>query len=226
MDVPHIEYIDLSWNEITGDILNGETFRGNFQLNSYQPLDIERIDLSHNKISSLNSVVFEHSPKLVYLNLDHNKFEDLNTSVNALKIATQLTELHLSNNKLKTIPKELFVSLKSLKALYLQGNLFSVIPADLGLGGYLQTINFSNNSLTELNETSLMGMKMLKSLNISHNRFLMKIKKNTFSKLENLEEIHLSHNGKVIELDISGLVTLKKLIVVSWLFVSCDIVFS
>ncbi|KAL5285142.1 hypothetical protein ACFFRR_007091 [Megaselia abdita] len=210
IDVPHIHDLDLSWNEITGDVLTGETFRGPYQSNSYQPLDLTRIDFSHNGISTLDSRVFEHSPKLIYLNLDHNKFLDLNTSVNALKIADQLIELHLSNNKLKGIPKELFVNLKYLKALYLQGNAFSVIPSDLGLiGGSLQLLNFANNSLIELNEPSFMGLKALRSLNISSNKNLKNVKKNALTKLENLEEIILSHNGKIMEFDISGLVTLK-----------------
>lgn len=212
IDVPHIQDIDLSWNEINGDVLTGETFRGPYQLNSYQPLDLERIDLSHNRISNLDSRVLEHAPKLVYLNLDHNNFSDLNGSVSALKVATQLTELHLSNNKLGSIPKELFLSLKNLKALYLQGNLISIIPSHLGLvGGSLQRLNIANNSLVELNEPSFMGMKALRSLNISHNNDLKLIRKNTFSKLENLESLDVSHNLKLVELDISGLVTLKKL---------------
>lgn len=218
IDVPHIQDLDLSWNEITGDVLTGETFRGPYQLNSYQPLDLERIDLSHNRISSLDSRVLEHSPKLIYLNLDHNKLTDLNSSVPAFIVATQLSELHLSNNQLKNLPKELFLGLKNLRALYLQANLFSVIPANLGLiGGSLQVLNMANNSLVELNEPSFMGMKVLRSLNISRNFNLKTIRKNTFSRLESLEEIFLSHNGKLIDLDISGFVTLAKLNKVSTL---------
>lgn len=212
IDVPHIQDLDLSWNEITGDVLTGETFRGPYQLNSYQPLDLERIDLSHNKISSLNGQVLEHSPKLFYLNLDYNNIDDLNSFLAALKVATQLSELHLSWNQVKSVSKELFMTLKNMKALYLEGNFLTVIPADLGLiGTSLQILNLANNSLVELNEPSFMGMKAIESLDLSRNKDLKTIRKSTFSKMGNLKEINLSHNRKLVDLDLTGFVTLKNL---------------
>lgn len=77
LDVPKILRLDLSWNELTGETLRSDTFRGRFNTKYYEPIALEELNLSHNRIRSLERKIFEHLPRLKTLSLAHNPLVEL-----------------------------------------------------------------------------------------------------------------------------------------------------
>lgn len=80
MDVPNIKRLDLSWNEITSEELTPDVFRGPYRATHYEPIALVDLDLSHNKLKSLDRKLFEHTPNITKLNLSYNQFNVLDTS--------------------------------------------------------------------------------------------------------------------------------------------------
>lgn len=91
MDVPNIVSLDLAYNEITNDELTPDVFRGPYHITSYEPIALVELDLSHNKLTSLDRRIFEHTPNITKLNLSWNSFNVLdNPTTMALASATRL----------------------------------------------------------------------------------------------------------------------------------------
>lgn len=76
IDAPNIVLLDLSYNDITSSELFPEIFKGPDNDDEYAPIKLKTLDLSHNKISSLEKLVFEHVPHLKELILGHNPFNN------------------------------------------------------------------------------------------------------------------------------------------------------
>lgn len=55
-----------------GDNFQSSTFRGRFDDILYAPTALEFIDLSHNKIETLDANTFQHTPYLTTLSLVYN----------------------------------------------------------------------------------------------------------------------------------------------------------
>lgn len=70
----NIKFLDLSYNLLQSEQITAETFKGPY--NDSKPLSIalEELDLSYNKIHSLQNGVFKFAPKLKRLNLRGNDF--------------------------------------------------------------------------------------------------------------------------------------------------------
>lgn len=91
VDVPNILRLDLSWNQLTGDVLRPDVFRGPYNVRSYEPIGLKDLDLSHNQIHTLDKRVFEHIPYLKKLNLAYNKFDIIDiTTASAIQSVTEL----------------------------------------------------------------------------------------------------------------------------------------
>ncbi|XP_055849843.1 carboxypeptidase N subunit 2 isoform X2 [Episyrphus balteatus] len=213
MDVPNIVRLDLSWNEITSDALSADVFRGPYKNTGYEPIKLRDLDLSHNKISSLQKLLFEHTPDIAYLNLGYNSLKMMDTTtLMAISSASSLKDLDLSHNDLESLPSTLFKNLIALKALKLQGNKLKAIPTDLNLiGRTLEYLNFANNPIKTLNEVNFNGFKTLQYLNISSMNELTTVAKDTFSHLESLEYLYCSRNPHLTSFDIDGLLHCRNL---------------
>ncbi|XP_055903507.1 insulin-like growth factor-binding protein complex acid labile subunit isoform X2 [Eupeodes corollae] len=213
MDVPNIIRLDLSWNEITSDVLSPDLFRGPYKNTGYEPIKLQELDLSHNKISFLQKFVFEHTPDITKLNLGYNDLRILGTSsLFAISSATTLEFLDLSYNNLESLPSTLFKDLIALKSLLVQGNKLKAIPPNLNLiGRTLEYVNFAGNPIKTLNEANLNGLKVLRKLNISSMGELTTIEKGTFSHLESLEYLYCSRNPYLTTFDIDGLLHCRNL---------------
>lgn len=74
IDAPNIVLLDLSYNDITSSELSPQIFKGPDSDDAYAPIKLETLDLSHNKINSLEKLLFEHTPNLKSLILGHNAF--------------------------------------------------------------------------------------------------------------------------------------------------------
>lgn len=72
IDAPNIITLDLAYNEIESSNLFPEIFKGPDSDVEYAPIKLQSLDLSHNKISFLEKILFEHTPSLKSLDLSYN----------------------------------------------------------------------------------------------------------------------------------------------------------
>lgn len=72
IDAPNVISLDLAFNEIESTNLFPEIFKGPDQDDQYAPIKLQALDLSHNKISFLEKILFEHTPDLRSLILSYN----------------------------------------------------------------------------------------------------------------------------------------------------------
>ncbi|XP_010885686.2 lumican [Esox lucius] len=129
--------VHLQHNKLTSESLNG-VFKGlnsvlfievtNNKLKklpSGMPSSLETFYADHNDISSISAGDLKELPKLAYLRLAYNKLTDAGISAGVFNV-TNLVELDLSYNKLKSIPE----INEQLEHLYLQVN--QINKFDLG----------------------------------------------------------------------------------------------
>jgi Leucine-rich repeat (LRR) protein len=77
IDAKNIILLDLSHNEITSDSLHPDIFRGPHSDTDYSPINLQMLDLSHNKIKFLDEKLFEHTPILKKIVLNYNDLENI-----------------------------------------------------------------------------------------------------------------------------------------------------
>ncbi|KAF2316985.1 hypothetical protein GH714_009789 [Hevea brasiliensis] len=134
-------------------------------------INLEILDLSHNKISGIipSAVAALRSLKL-YLNLSSNHLQGplpLELSKMDMVLAIDLS----SNNLSGTIPTQLG-SCIALEHLNLSGNILEgPLPASIGQLPYLKQLDVSSNQLSGEIPPSLEASPILKQLNFSFNKF-------------------------------------------------------
>lgn len=72
IDAPNILTLDLAFNNIESSSLFPEIFKGPEIDEEYAPIKLHTLDLSYNKISYLEKILFEHTPGLKSLDLSNN----------------------------------------------------------------------------------------------------------------------------------------------------------
>lgn len=172
--------------------------------------EITKLVLDFNDIKELPASFGEVCVNLQILSLVGNLFAELPSSIGNL---SQLRELHLNDNGLKTLPDSI-CHLCSLEILKLTGNSIQALPDDLGEISSLKTfccdenklvnlpltlglltelvvVELSDNFLTVIRE-GIGQLKSLRIFNVSNNK-LEKIH-DSFGDLENLEIVDLSGN--------------------------------
>uniref|UniRef100_A0A803TRF2 LRRCT domain-containing protein n=1 Tax=Anolis carolinensis TaxID=28377 RepID=A0A803TRF2_ANOCA len=114
-------------------------------------------------------------------------------SVDAFRALPHLRELHLSNNRLKTLPNSLWRNHPALTALDLTNNLLKDLP--LGLFGLarLQGLNLEGNGMRSVAEDAFRTVPELRFLFLQNNS-LEALPRKVFAPLESLEVLDLSHN--------------------------------
>ncbi|XP_059611876.1 tsukushi [Phlebotomus argentipes] len=213
IDVPRILRLDLSWNQLSGETLRSDTFRGRFSTQRYEPIDLEELNLSHNKIRSLERKIFEHLPRLKTLSLAYNPMVEFDPmTLAALCSLPKIEHLDFSYMGLSAIPDDIFRGKPKLRELLLQGNNFHAVPESLALlGKSLKSLYIGVNPVEELTEQSFMGLTNLVHLNISFMPNLLEIREHTFSQLTNLEMLMCSDNPQLAQFDMESLRSLKSL---------------
>ncbi|XP_037712503.1 insulin-like growth factor-binding protein complex acid labile subunit [Drosophila subpulchrella] len=212
MDVPNVEALYLSWNELTDDALVPDLFRGPFGSSRYEPIGLRDLDLSHNRIARLDRRLFEHTPHLTKLNLAYNQLSALDEATAAsIGSVTTLQRLDLSHNGLMSLSAQLFPKLTALRVLDISGNEFSVVPASLAqLSKSLVQLNLAGNSFLSLKGNSFQGLVSLKRLNISSMPSLRSLEEGALH-LPALEELHCSRNSKLERLELADLINSRNL---------------
>ncbi|KAF9408569.1 hypothetical protein HW555_011789 [Spodoptera exigua] len=148
------------------------------------------MDLSENHIKILGNA-FNGLEQMDSLNLSRNHIATIKPGVLQFsENKSRLYMLDLSYNLLTHLSEESFVNLYNLRSLYLQGNKLNTL-GDRFFANFkhLSYLNLCCNDMEAL-RTNLKYLKLLKELNLSHNR----LKKVDITKLKSLETINLSHN--------------------------------
>nr|QBG82014.1 phospholipase A2 inhibitor [Bothrops jararacussu] len=114
--------------------------------------------------------------------------------VEALQGLPNLQELHLSNNRFKTLPSGLFRNLPQLHTLDLSRNLLEDLPPEIFTNASSLThLSLSENQLAELRPSWFETLEKLRILGLDHNQ-VKEIPISCFNKLEELTSLDLSFN--------------------------------
>ncbi|XP_068153808.1 leucine-rich alpha-2-glycoprotein [Drosophila tropicalis] len=212
MDVPNVQGLYLSWNEISDEALKPDLFRGPFKATKYEPIALKDLDLSHNRIARLDRKLFEHTPQLTKLALAYNRLNVLDAATTAsIAAVTTLQRLDLSHNEMTTLPTELFGTLSNLRFLDVSGNMFAQVPSGIQLlGKSLIQLNLADNAFVVFNSQNFPKLESLRRLNISDNRSLRVIDRGSL-RLPALEQLDCSHNPKLERIELNDLVESRNL---------------
>jgi len=124
------------------------------------------LDLSGNDFTALPQSLrkLNHLEEL-YLNDEKNLFHNQNNQ--SLNLPLNLRILHLENDSLKNVPKEIY-ELKKLEQLFLNDNNFNQIPKEMKSLKNLKQLDFHNNKIPQqlqqqqevLNQNQNFGFKI------------------------------------------------------------------
>jgi Leucine-rich repeat (LRR) protein len=150
--------LNLSHNEITDEIK---------QFTFQELHNLEILDLSHNKINSLNRSSFTGLSSLRALDLSHNKL----TSFNCCMIPL-LKVLNLAHNSFTHIHRDDFVFVLNLVKLVLDFN--ELTSESLSMDSFrrlskLEILSLQNNKMRFLDERHFQGLKRLDVLKLGSN---------------------------------------------------------
>ncbi|GCB75875.1 leucine-rich repeats and immunoglobulin-like domains protein 3 [Scyliorhinus torazame] len=166
-----------------------------------------RLDLSHNLITSIDSNLFNNLHNLQEVKITHN---ELTAVPNFGIVASNITLLSLSNNKIVELQSEQLTPFWSMETLDLRNNHIFELTTFPPL--QLQNLYISNNKITYLDPGCFD--------NLSNTLQVLKLNRNKISaippkrfKLPHLQHLELSRNKikKVVGLTFQGLSALKLL---------------
>ncbi|XP_034247712.1 biglycan-like, partial [Thrips palmi] len=205
--------LDLAHNKLTADAVRADVLRGAWQEDSYEPLSLTSLDLSHNDLHSLPRRALEHTKALRVLRLDGNPLRvlDHNTQA-ALAGAESLQVLGLSGCGLAALPADAALGLprvlhtldvsrnaltavprglpSTLRRLVLDANPVRTLPAgDSLVPPFLHLDNLEELSLSympileEVQVAAFFGLPRLRALSMAHNKALRQVHPAAFSHL-------------------------------------------
>lgn len=138
-------------------------FKGPYNNTIYEPLALQHLDLSYNKIHSLQKDVFEHLPFLEVLNLEGNHFRvlDIVTQL-ALSSVPTLRVLNLANNDLTDLADDAVKELTKLTQINLSGNDLDFVPDTLlYVAKTLEVLRVDDNPIIELTDSTFKGKNLV-----------------------------------------------------------------
>lgn len=133
---------------------------------------LSQVNLSGNKIKSINSRVFSRCTKLVDINLSYNELTTLDIKI--FEKNSELTKLNLQGNPLKVLSADIFVHTPLLNNLDMShADLTSLWKADKNLPAkFLSNLSFLNvsyNRISEIKQSELDKLNKLQTLSIDYN---------------------------------------------------------
>lgn len=163
---------------------------------------VKSLNLSGNKIVSLNSIADRSMQNLVKLNLSDNKGIDVtNVSLNGQPSIywPKIEILDLEHCGITKIDSTSFASFLTLKTLYLSKNGLQELAEECVEPGFNRNINLEDlylddNQLTSITPVTFCNQQHLKCLDLEHNKIKV-ITANMFGNLPHLTELNLQGNS-------------------------------
>ena len=149
------------------------------------------LKLDHNGLTSLPTKMFSSLAALKELDLSHNHITKIESG--AFQGLTVLTHLLLGQNKLSNLANDAFNNCPQLLVLDLSNNRLSVTPAAISALHQLQTLDLSENMISNIYEAPFLKMKQLWRLQLNGN-LLSNITVGLFSQLTAIQILDLSSN--------------------------------
>ncbi|XP_061171608.1 uncharacterized protein LOC133181081 [Saccostrea echinata] len=155
--------------------------------------NIEKLELSANKIAEVKSDYFCVLISLTYLYLDSNLLTDEKFPNDALDCLSKLFYLELSSNSFKYVPQTVRSSanLTSLRQLYLGSNDITFLEADTFTNANLTVLGLQYNGILAVEDNTF--CKTLRYIYLHGNDFRF-THKNPFKDMSNLVHLQLNNN--------------------------------
>lgn len=148
--------------------------------------------MAYNDIEVISEKLLEGITNLKELYLTANKLKTIDAKT--FKGLVNLELLVLSNNEIEKIDGKIFEGVSSLKEIHLNNNKLTRIESSLFKGlGKLELISLSDNELVEIDPTAFEGLSSLRALNLYSNK-LKKIDRKCFESLVFIHVIQLFEN--------------------------------
>ncbi|CAG9853693.1 unnamed protein product [Phyllotreta striolata] len=153
--------------------------------------DLREIKLSKNYVQILEADTFNHLRHLKAIYLDDNEISLVES--NFIKMLPSLKSIHLNRNQIEQLPSYAFNTLLSLQNVELQENKLRFIdPQAFHLVPQLLTLNLTHNEIYNIEDVGLKSIKSLELLDVSFNK-ITKLRSN-LDDLEWLVELRLQNN--------------------------------
>ncbi|XP_062547020.1 uncharacterized protein LOC134212826 isoform X2 [Armigeres subalbatus] len=163
-------------------------------INAYTdvPTGVEILDLSINKISSIEKDDFQEYKQLIKLFLSENSIETI--SMNAFANLKKLLVLDLSHNRLEKLHEDLFETNENLIELNLSHNNFMAIQNQPFLKSpSIMTLDLSECKIPQIYENSFVYLPKLTMMDLSGN-VMITLPKEAFAPLKRLRIVELYEN--------------------------------
>ncbi|KAH3881286.1 hypothetical protein DPMN_005211, partial [Dreissena polymorpha] len=154
---------------------------------------LERLELTHNQIHTINPVALQHLKKLDLLDLSNNVLREVtNTSFPA---NLSLTKLYVKNNELLYFEVGCLYNLTKLEHVKMSKNKISHLPKDIfAKSSSIKVLDLSKNKLTRLMGLTFQGLTGLQRLRLQRNDMLI-LEDGVFYGLSNLRNLQLDDNN-------------------------------
>ncbi|XP_028852708.1 leucine-rich repeat transmembrane neuronal protein 4 isoform X2 [Denticeps clupeoides] len=150
------------------------------------------LSLRYNSLVSLRAGQFSSLNQLVWLYLDHNYINGVDSQ--AFHGVRRLKELILSSNKITQLHNTTFHTIPNLRNLDLSYNKLQVLQPNQFQGlRKLLSLHIRSNSLKSVPMRVFQDCRNLEFLDLGYNR-LRSLTRNAFAGLLKLTELHLEHN--------------------------------
>ncbi|XP_065223579.1 protein windpipe [Planococcus citri] len=126
---------------------------------------LQEIDLSYNFMKNIEPSLFINNPKLIYANLQNNRFR---IPDRPFLISKSLRELDLSSCGIKELPENMFNNLTNVKYLTLNNNKLSTIEKGTLPNG-LKLLSLSKNNIKHVPMGEIKRLKKIREVDISEN---------------------------------------------------------
>lgn len=205
-NMKNVTFVDLSYNQLTNEELAAEKFKGPFNNNECEPIELRYLDLSYNLIHSLSQYLFEHTPRLVHLNLEGNSLHVIDVQTEkAFSSVPNLQYLNLANNGLLDLTIDSLENLTKLREIDLSNNYFGSIPDyALAMATNLQVLKMDGNPIASLSSDSFEDLPSLTELSLNNLTYLDIIPKGLFVPLKRLRKLEICRNKNLQHIEVGA----------------------
>lgn len=132
-------------------------------------------------------------PKIIYMDLSRNEIDTIYEDSFTFPGAAQIKELRINENSITDIESNCFIKLINLELLHLNDNLISSLQRDIvKYNRHLMTLDLSQNLF--IRSTPIIESESLISLDLSYTR-ISTFDEENIKYLPNLRYLHLYHNN-------------------------------